>query len=180
MPNVSFRNKPEIVLHIEELDSAGRNEELQAAMATNAVKQPVIKGEHRQFAEHLARENSVYPKVLFRLALKNGKPAGDPVRSDPVPIDMAEYLELEGSRLGNAFIERHPYVTRLCGIVRPDYTVDLEASKAQEAELYRQGWRDSLSKVPGLPAKKEFDDTFDALPPESFAEPGKAAPAKKA
>ncbi len=114
MPFVSFRNKPEVVLHIAELDSAGRTEELKAAMETNDPKPVVVKGEHRQFAEHLARENAVYPKTLFKIALKGGKPAGDPVRSDPIPLDMAEYLELEGSRLGNAFIERHPYITRVC------------------------------------------------------------------
>ncbi len=68
-------------------------------------------------------------------------------------------------------------------MIRSDYTCDLAASQKEEAQLYREGWRDNLSKLVGLPAKRELDERFDAQPPEMIGrelgqEMGKTVPAK--
>jgi len=168
-----------MIMQVEPLDSAGRTSALQDAMAINDPKPIRMKGDNKMYAQWISNEHAVYPKVMFRLALKNSKPAGDPIYSDPIPLDMAEYLELEGSRLGNAFVAKHPYITRLCGVIRPDQTVDWDASKAQEAEMVKAGWRDSLSKIVGLPKKSTFEEEYDALPPEMLEQPVEAKPAPK-
>ncbi|MFI5056899.1 MAG: hypothetical protein ACHQLQ_01830 [Candidatus Acidiferrales bacterium] len=177
MPNVTYRNKSELVLHIEETDSMGRSEELVKAMEQNDPKARKPGKAEKVYAALIAQEHGTYPRVLYRLALKGGKPAGDVANPDyPLPVDTGLQIGFGDQNFkiigktkdspGN-FIVRLPWITRLCGVIREDKSIDLEASKAEEKKLLAAGWVYSPSQIKGLPvppAEQEFDELPDEKP----------------
>lgn len=167
--------RAERVLRISKTDSMGRTREVREAMEKNDPRPPKLGEGTLQVHAICADEHKEYPKAMYRLALKNGKPAGDIANPDyPLPWDLALQLGLTESGFkvigknsnspGNVVV-RFPYITRLVGVVRDDLTVDVEAAKAEEAELRRDGWVDSPSKIKGLPTPPA-EEPFDPLPGE--------------
>jgi hypothetical protein len=182
----TYQEKKEIVLRVQKLDSMGRTKEIREAMEKNDPRPPKL-GETTTAVHELVTENcGEFPKAMYRLALKNGLPAGDVASPDyPMPWDIAEQNGLTNSgfkvigrnrdSLGNVVV-RHPYVTRLVGKLREDLTVDLDAARAEEKKLRAQGWVSSPSEIKGLPTPPS-EQGFDALPdePNGNVRTGKAA-----
>jgi hypothetical protein len=170
-----FVERSERVLRIQKTDSMGRTKAQQEAMAANDPK-PVKLGEGTlQVHAICADEHKEYPKVMYRLALRKGVPAGDEISPNyPWPHDLCLQLGITdlGFRVinktsnspGNVVV-RHPWITRLVGTVKEDLTIDVEAAKAEEAKLRKDGWVDHPSKIKGLPATAE-PEGYDPLPDE--------------
>jgi hypothetical protein len=170
-----YVERKDIVLRLTKTDSMGRTPKQKADMEANDPK-PLKLGEATQAVHAIcAEEHKEYPKAMYRLALKNGKPAGDLASPDyPLPWDLAAQLGLTESGFkvigknrdspGNVVV-RHPYITKLVGTRRDDLTIDVEAARAEEADLRKKGWVDSPSKIKGLPTLPAEQD-FDPLPDE--------------
>jgi hypothetical protein len=170
-----YVERKEMVLRIQKTDSMGRTRAQREAMEKNDPK-PVKPGDAAlQVHAICAEEHSEYPKCMYRLALRDGKPAGDIASPDyPLPFDLALQLGLTESGFkvigknhnspGNVIV-RHPWITRSVGTVRDDLSIDVEAAKAEEARLRKLGWVDSPSKIKGLPVPPA-EQEFDALPDE--------------
>jgi hypothetical protein len=165
----------EIVIRRVKLDSMGRTPEQVKAMSENDPRPLKLGEKTKAIQEHIGETCSQYPKVLYRLALKNGLPAGDVQNPDyPLPFDLAAQLGLTemgfkviGKNRDSAghVVVRLPYITRLVGVVRENLTVDVEAARAEEARLLKLGWVDSPSKIKGLPTPPT-EQEFDPLPDE--------------
>ena len=179
MPQVLMRNSTQDVIVTVEVDSMGRTPELVKAMEDNAPKRVVARGVHASFAQMVAQQCQRYPRVMYKLALKKGVPSGDEIDPGyPMPYDLAQsighhekgFLVVGKSResVGNV-IRRHPYRTVSCGVLRPDYTLDFEASERMEKQLLAEGWVDSLSKVEGLPVMTTVEEPFDEPPSKATA-----------
>jgi hypothetical protein len=172
-----YIERKDMVLRITKKDSMGRTAKQRADMEANDPK-PLKLGDGTQAVHEICRTEHVeYPKAMYRLALKDGKPAGDIASPDyPLPFDLAQQLGLTDlgfkvigknrDSVGNVIV-RHPWITRLVGVVKEDLTVDVEAARAEEAKLRKEGWVDSPSKIKGLPvppAEREFDPLPDEKP----------------
>jgi hypothetical protein len=113
---------------------------------------------------------------MYRLALKNGNPAGDEINpSYPLPFDLAQMIGVPEGQFkvigktrdsGGYVVLRHPYQSTSVGVVRHDASIDIEASKKQEKELRSKGWVDRIQDIKGLP-ELISDNTFDPLPLET-------------
>jgi hypothetical protein len=184
-----YIERKDMILRIKQKDSMGRTREVREAMEKNDPK-PVKLGEATRAVHAICEAEHVqYPKAMYRLALKDGKPAGDIASPDyPLPFDLAQQLSLTDlgfkvigknrDSVGNVIV-RHPWVTKLVGTVREDLTIDVEAAKAEEAELRKKGWVDSPSKIKGLPTPPAEQD-FDPLPDEDVKPNGSGRAANKA
>lgn len=169
-----YVERKDMILRITKKDSMGRTAKQRADMEQNDPKPPKLGDATLAVHAICAQEHSEFPKALYRLALRDGKPAGDIANPDyPLPFDLAAQLGLTDSgfkvigktrdSVGNVIV-RHPWVTRLVGTVNEDLTIDVEAAKAEEARLRKLGWVDSPSKIKGLPtppAEREFDPLPD-------------------
>jgi hypothetical protein len=168
--------RKERVLRIIKTDSMGRTPDQVEAMEINALKPLKLNEATKAVHAICAEEHSLYPKAMYRLALKNGKPAGDIANPDyPMPFDLAlqcgladlgfKVINKSATSPGNIIV-RLPWITRTVGIVREDLTIDIEAARAEEADLRRKGWVDSPSKIKGLPTPPA-EQPFDPLPEET-------------
>lgn len=177
MPQLEhYRPSDELRVRVKQLDSAGRTKEQIEAMEKNAYRAPRISERDHAFAELLREEQAKYPKVMYRLALRDGKPAGDEVNpSYAMPFDLAQQVGIPEGQFkvigkskdgGGHYVLRHAYQSISVGLVRPDQSVDVEASQKQEKELRSKGWVDRIEDIKGLP-KRITDDTFDPLPIEA-------------
>src|SRR2546429_667587 len=112
----------------------GRTREVRDAMEQNDPKPHKLGDATRAVHSIVAEEHAQYPRVMYRLALKNGLPAGDIANPDyPMPFDLAaqagladlgfKVINRTATSPGNVIV-RLPYVTRLVGTVREDLTVD--------------------------------------------------------
>jgi hypothetical protein len=167
--------RKELVLRIEKTDSMGRTRAQRLAMEKNDPR-PINPGEAAlQVAAICETEHREYPKAMYRLALRGGKPAGDIANPDyPLPFDLALQLGLAdcGFKIigknhnspGNVIV-RHPWITRTVGTVRDDLSVDVEVAKVEEARLRKLGWVDSPSQIKGLPTPPA-EQEYDPLPDE--------------
>ena len=186
----TYQEKKEIVLRVQKLDSMGRTAEVRAAMEKNDPPRMPKLGEATKAVHEIVGETcGEFPKAMYRLALRNGKPAGDIKDPDyPTPWDLAQQLGLtdsgfkvigkNGASPGHVVI-RLPYITRIVGALRDDLTIDIEAAKAEEADLRRKGWVTAPHLIKGLPtppAEVGFDPLPDAEPkPNGNGRAGKAA-----
>src|SRR6266851_1055833 len=87
----TYQEKKEIVLRVQKLDSMGRTAEVRLAMEKNDPPRMPKLGEATTAVHEMVTENcGEYPKAMYRLALKNGLPAGDIKDKDyPLPFDLA-------------------------------------------------------------------------------------------
>jgi hypothetical protein len=173
-------NRTERVLRIQGTDSMGRTAKQRADMEANDPKPLKLNEATRAVHAICETEHSQYPKCMYRLALKDGKPAGDVASPDyPMPYDLAQQLGLTDmgfkvvgknrDSAGNVVV-RLPYITRLVGTVKDDLTIDIEAAQAEEAKLAKQGWVTAPHLIRGLPTPPA-EQPFDALPPEDEGKP---------
>jgi len=170
-----YVERKDMVLRIKAKDSMGRTREQREAMEANEPKPPKLGEATRAVHTICAAEHTEYPKAMYRLALKNGLPAGDIASPEyPMPYDLALQCGLADQgfkRIGvtrdspGNLIVRLPWITRLVGTVKEDLTIDVEAARAEEAELRKKGWVDSPSQIKGLPVPPA-EQEFDALPDE--------------
>lgn len=173
-----IEERTERVLRIQKVDSMGRTRETREAMETNErhLRHWKIGDAALEIAAIVGQEHSTYPKAMYRLALKNGQPAGDIKDPDyPLPFDLAQQLGLTecGFRVigknanspGNVVV-RLPYITRMVGVVQEDLSIDLEAARAEEERLRKLGWVDSPNKIKGLPVPAA-EQGYDPLPDEA-------------
>lgn len=163
------------VLRITKTDSMGRSRDVREAMEKNDPRPHKLGEGTLEVHAICASEHSEFPKAMYRLALRKGVPAGDEqFPSFPMPFDLAQQCGLSdlGFRIinktasspGNVVV-RLPYITRLVGAVKDDLTIDVEAARAEEAQLRKLGWVDHPSKIKGLPVAPA-EEPFDPLPDE--------------
>lgn len=173
MPQLErFRPENEVRMRVKLLDSAGRTREQVEAMEKNAYRAPKIAAEDQVFAEFIAAEQQEYPKVMYKLAMRGGKPAGDEVSpSYPLPFDLAQMVGIpEGTfkvigktpTSGGYLVVRHPYRTKSVGVIRSDQSIDDRASAKLEKEMLADGWVHSIAEIKGLP-KPLVDDEYDPV-----------------
>ena len=164
----------EMVLIRDVRDSAGRDDKQIWAMEQNDPKPPRIQGVDKLYAEQIAEEHKVYPKVMYKLAIKqkklpDGKPdpnaevqfKGDRINPNyPMPYALAIENGFQGQVTGHGSDKGinivHPYVTCFVPLGwDPNYptSIDLADCKKDEAHLLKNGWVDHVSKLQGLPEK---------------------------
>jgi len=180
MPQVHYRPAAanDRVIAVVETDSMGRSPELIDAMEKNDPKPPRIGRTHIAYAQSVAKENSMYPKVMYRLALdENGTPAGDQAAPNyPMPYDLAQsngIAEKGFKRIGQTnnspgyFDVRLPYQTIFVPIdwepLHPK-PIDLVQCERDEAALVKAGWVENLAAIKELPTP-EIDRGYDPLKP---------------
>lgn len=176
MPQLeTYRPSDELRFRIKKLDSAGRTPEQVKAMDISNPIRPVQLGVADQgFAEMIREQQAQYPKCMYRLALRDGKPAGDVVNPNyPMPFDLAVMVGIPENHFrvigktkdSGGYVEvRHPYMSQSVGVTRPDGSVDLPASQKQEKELRAKGWVDRIEDIKGLPQMTVAEPPLDALP----------------
>lgn len=161
---------------VEETDSMGRTQQQVEAMEKNALRPPRLGRRDSAHALRVAKEQATYPKVMYRLALKKGNPAGDEVMpSYPMPFDLAQSLGIsdKGFKVlgktrdsGGYIQQRYGYITTSVGVFvndDPFGLIDHEASLKLEKKLRAEGWVDHPSQIEGLPSLEPEED-FDPLP----------------
>jgi hypothetical protein len=179
MPHVGYkRPSNERVVAVVETDSMGRSPELIEAMEKNDPRPPRIGREHKIYADSVAKEYAVYPKVMYRLALDdNGVPSGDQAMpSYPLPFDLAQSTGVseKGYKIigktpqsPGYFDVRYPYQTHFIPIdwdpMHPR-EIDLAKCKSDEEKMRKAGWVDHLSDIHEL-ATPEIDRGYDPLAP---------------
>jgi hypothetical protein len=157
----------EMVLIREVRDSAGRTDAQIRAMEQNDPKPPYITGTDRLYAEQIAAENKLYPKVLYRLAIRykkgtDGKPnleepiyKGDRINPNyPMPYALAIENGYQGQVTGHGSDKGvnivHPYETCYVPIGwDPNFPTPIDEAdcKKDEAKLAKDGWVDSPNKL---------------------------------
>ena len=176
MTQILYRPRDEQVMYVVETDSMGRTPEQIEAMEKNEVKPPRLGKRDKAHAERVRHENASYPKVMYRLALRKGIPAGDEIApSYPLPFDLAQSLGIsdKGFKVlgktrdsGGYILQKHPYMTQRVAVFindDPNGLVDHKASLELEKKLRAEGWVDSPSKIEGLPAV-DVEEPFDPIP----------------
>jgi len=164
----------EMVLIRDVRDSAGRDDKQIWAMEQNDPKPPRIQGVDKLYADQIAEEHKVYPKVMYKLAVKypkgpDGKPnrdaepvlKGDRINPNyPMPYNLAIENGYQGQITGHGSDKGvnvvHPYVTCWVPIGwDPQFpvTIDEADCKKDQAKLEKEGWFDNPSKLVGLPEK---------------------------
>lgn len=160
---------------VKKVDSAGMTEEQVENFEKNALRPPRLSDDAREIANLVAYEQNEYPKIMYRLALKAGKPAGDEAApSYPLPYDLAAQCGL--TELGFPVLNRTvnspgylkvllPYITRSVGAPGADgIAIDQGKAREEERKLRAEGWVSDPNLIPGLPKKTvEFQD-YDPLP----------------
>jgi hypothetical protein len=158
----------EMILIRDVRDSAGRTDAQIVAMEQNDTKPPRIGAMDKLYAEQIAAEWKVYPKVMYKLAVKHkkgpdGKPdmnsepvyKGDKVNPNyPMPYALAVENGLHGQVTGHGSDKGvnivHPYVTCFVPIGwDPQFptSIDEDDCKKDEAKLAKDGWVDNLNKL---------------------------------
>lgn len=179
-----------VLIRIKKVDSMGRTAEVRKAMEKNDPPPVKIADDDLFIRDTVAEVCVDYPKSMYRLALRGGKPAGDEANpSYPMPFDLAQQLGLtefgfkvigkSRDSAGNVVIKL-PYETKKVGVVREDLTVDVAAARKEEADLRRLGWVDHPSKIKGLPVPLA-EQPFDPVPmPDAPGNQTQAATIKEA
>jgi len=158
----------EMVLIRETRDSAGRTDAQIRAMEQNDPKPPYITGTDRLYAEQIASEQATYPKVFYKLAIKqkkgpDGKPdpnaevvfKGDRINPNyPMPYALAVENGFHGQVTGHGSDKGvnivHPYTTCFVPIGwDPQFPVPIDEAdcKKDEAKLFKEGWVDNPNKL---------------------------------
>lgn len=162
------KNNEQMVMVRENRDSAGRTDEQIYAMEQNDPKPPRIKGVDALYAEQVRKDQAVYPKVLYKLAVKykkgaDGKldPASDPIfKGDrinpnyPMPYNLAIENGFQGQVTGHGSDRGvnivYPYQTCFVPIgwdQQFPVPIDEADCKKDEAKLAKEGWVDHPSKL---------------------------------
>ena len=163
----------EMILIRETRDSAGRDDKQVWAMEQNDPKPPRIQGVDKLYAEQVAAEQAIYPKVMYHLAIKrkvgaDGKPdlaaepifKGDRVNPNyPMPYALAIENGFQGQVTGHGSDKGvnivHPYKTCFIPIgwdpLFPT-PIDEVDCKKDEAKLLKDGWVDNPGKL-DLPSR---------------------------
>lgn len=173
MPTVTQRSSHEMVLHVEERDSAGRTHAQIVAMKKNPVKPPEIGELDQKYASQIAQELREYPKVLYKTAVSkkkkdyngNAMPLGDELLPNyPVPFDLASRGGLCGPIINasrdnsGAVIAKAYWQTASCAAYDSSGHVDYEKSKAMETKLLKEGWVSHPSKLEGIPTPQPDEE----------------------
>jgi hypothetical protein len=157
----------EMVLIRETRDSAGRTDAQIRAMEQNDPKPPYITGTDKLYADQIRDEQAIYPKVLYKAAIKykmkDGKPdpesepvyKGDRINPNyPMPYALAIENGFHGQVTGHGSDKGvnvvHPYVTCFVPIGwDPQFPVPIDEAdcKKDEAKLLKEGWVDHPSKL---------------------------------
>lgn len=179
-----------VLIRVKKLDSMGRTSEIRKAMELNDPPRMPKIGDDAEFIHAAVAEAcGEFPKCMYRLALRDGKPAGDIANPDyPMPMDLAAQLGLDNlgfkvigrnkDSAGNLIV-RLPYITKLVGTMNADMTVDVAAARAEEAQLRKLGWVDSVNKIKGLPTPPA-EQPFDPVPmPDGSGNQSQAARIKE-
>jgi len=77
MTQILSRPRDEQVMYVVETDSMGRTPEQIEAMEKNELRPHRLSKRDKAYAERVSKECASYPKVMYRLALRKGCPAGD-------------------------------------------------------------------------------------------------------
>ena len=77
MPQLEVVKHEDVRIRVRELDSTGRTREQVEAMEQNSYRSPKLAEHDQAFAHLIAEEQNVYPKAMYRLAVRDGKPIGD-------------------------------------------------------------------------------------------------------
>lgn len=164
----------EMILIRDVRDSAGRTDAQIVAMEANDPKPPRIGGTDKLYAEQIKEEYALYPKVLYKLAVKwpkgpDGKPnkdaepilKGDRINPNyPMPYNLAIENGYQGQVTGHGSDKGinvvYPYVT--CFVPfgwDPNFPVpiDLAECKKEQTKLEKEGWVTSPNLIEGLPEK---------------------------
>jgi hypothetical protein len=181
MTQIQYR-KEEMPMFVVETDSMGRTPDQVEAMDKNALRPHRLSKRDKAYAESVSRMRASYPKVLYRLALKKGVPAGDEVApSYPMPHDLAQSLGITDRNFkilgktrdsGGYLLVRHPYVTFNLAVYKdddPNGLVDLEATAELEKKMKADGWVENPNDIIGLPEHKA-DEEFDPIPAQAKKE----------
>jgi hypothetical protein len=153
-----------MVLIREVRDSAGRTDAQIRAMEQNDPKPPYITGTDRLYAEQVAAENANYPKVMYKLAVKEKKAPdgsleyiykGDRINPNyPMPYALAIENGFHGQVTGHGSDKGvnvvHPYATCFVPIGwDPNFPTPIDEAdcKKDEAKLAKDGWMDSPNKL---------------------------------
>ena len=168
MPVVRMQPRnSEMILVQEVRDSAGRTDAQIRAMEQNDPKPPYITGTDRLYAEQVAEERRVYPKVMYKLAvkfkMKDGKPdpesdpifKGDRINPNyPMPYALAVENGFHGQVTGHGSDKGvnivHPYVTCFVPIGwDQNFPVPIDEAdcKKDEVKLAKEGWVDHPGKL---------------------------------
>lgn len=156
----------EMILIRDVRDSAGRDDKQIWAMEQNDPKPPRIQGVDKLYADQIAEEHKVYPKVMYKLALKKKESGevlykGDRINPNyPMPFALAIENGFQGQITGHGSDKGinivHPYTTCFVPLGwDPNYptSIDVADCKKDETHLTKQGWVDHPSKIEGLPER---------------------------
>jgi hypothetical protein len=176
MTQILSRPRDEQVMYVVETDSMGRTPEQIEAMEKNELRPHRLSKRDKAYAERVSKECASYPKVMYRLALKKGTPAGDEVApSYPMPHDLAQSLGITDRNFkimgktrdsGGYVLVRHPYITKSVAIFindDPNGAIDYKASAELEKKLKADGWVNNPNEIQGLPEHKAEED-YDPIP----------------
>jgi hypothetical protein len=158
MPVVRMQPRnSEMVLIRETRDSAGRDDKQIWAMEQNDPKPPRITGVDQLYAEQIAEEQRNYPRVMYKMAVKEKKSPdgsveyifkGDRINPNyPMPYALAIENGFQGQVTGHGSDRGvnvvHPFVT--CFVpttwnpLFPE-TIDEDRCKKEQAKLEKEGW----------------------------------------
>lgn len=176
MTQILSRPRDQEVMYVVETDSMGRTPDQIEAMEKNEVRPHRLSKRDKAYAELVSKERSSYPKVMYRLALKKGVPAGDEMApSYPMPYDLAQSNGLMDKNFkvlgktrdsGGYILVKHPYITKSVVIYvndDPNGIVDVKASVELEKKLIAEGWVHHPSEIQGLP-EEHIEEEFDPVP----------------
>jgi len=177
MTQILSRPRDEQVMYVVETDSMGRTPEQIEAMEKNELRPPRISKRDKAYAERIKKECASYPKVMYRLALRKGIPAGDEVApSYPMPYDLAQSTGISDKNFkvlgktrdsGGYLLVKHPYITRSVAVFvneDPNGAIDYKATAALEKKLEAEGWVSNINDLEGLP-EEHVEEEFDPIPP---------------
>lgn len=184
MTQILYRPKEEMTMFVVDTDSMGRTPDQVEAMEQNLVRPHRLSKRDKAYAETIAKTRASYPKVMYRLALKKGVPAGDEVMpSYPMPHDLAQSLNLTDKNYkvlgktrdsGGYILIRHPYVTTSVAVYINDDKngmIDFDKTYELEKKLTAEGWVDSINKIAGMP-EEQPEEEYDPIPvPKVKAKP---------
>lgn len=176
MTQILSRPRDEQVMYVVETDSMGRTPEQIEAMEINGVKPHRLNKRDQAYAQRVSKECATYPKVMYRLALRKGIPAGDELNPNyPMPFDLAQSLGVSDkgfkvlgkTRDSGGYLQvRHPWLTKSVVVYvndDPFGAIDHKASAKLEEKLVADGWVYSPSELQGLP-EEHVDEEFDPIP----------------
>lgn len=164
----------EMILVRDVRDSAGRNDKQIWEMEQNDPKPTRIQGVDKLYAEQIAAEHAVYPKVMYKVAVKwpkgsDGKPnkeaepvlKGDRINPNyPMPYNLAIENGYQGQVTGHGSDKGinvvYPYTTCFVPIgwdSGAPVTIDESNCKKEQAKLEKEGWVDNPALLVGLPEK---------------------------